>query len=177
VPLVQIHIMVLAVGESSKGLVTRSSISAKLWHSCTELANRALTDAFVSQLAAGTLQKVSFQHYIAQDAFFLAAFDKAYERAQDHVEDVGAKESLQELRESVLTELQLHEGYAKVGRQSPFPQDRCAQFCFNFFLYIFAVQSWRPSQNWRICHGGAMVWFSSNLWLSSFRNPVMELQK
>jgi thiaminase len=112
--------MARGVGEPSKGLVTRPSISEKLWHSCTELANRALTDAFVSQLAAGTLQKISFQHYIAQDAFFLAAFDKAYERAQDHVEDVGAKESVQELRKSVSEELQLHEGYAKVGRRSPF---------------------------------------------------------
>lgn len=102
----------MTTGELSAG---NTSISERLWQSCSDLATEALSGAFISQLAAGTLKKVSFQHYIAQDAFFLAAFCETYKLVEECVGDDNAKGALRELRDAALEELGMHAGYAKVG--------------------------------------------------------------
>ncbi|GAQ81476.1 hypothetical protein KFL_000810180 [Klebsormidium nitens] len=99
--------------ELPKGDVSPPSISERLWQSCSDLATKALTGAFISQLAAGTLKKVSFQHYIAQDAFFLTAFCETYELVEERVSDADAKGALRDLRDAALRELGMHAGYAK----------------------------------------------------------------
>ncbi|GAQ81471.1 hypothetical protein KFL_000810120 [Klebsormidium nitens] len=94
------------------GLASPAPISERLWLSCSDLAARALACPFVSQLAAGKLRKLTFQHYIAQNAFYLAALAETYERAGTYIKDSEAKRLLWELREAVVLELGRYDGYA-----------------------------------------------------------------
>src|SRR5262249_41690512 len=64
---------------------------------------------FVRGLADGTLEPEAFRRYVAQDAYFLNAFARAYALAAGEETLV----SLCELLNGVLRELQLHAGYAK----------------------------------------------------------------
>ena len=49
-----------------------------LWHQNAPLANECLHHPFVRGLADGTLEPETFKRYVAQDAFFLNAFARAY---------------------------------------------------------------------------------------------------
>jgi thiaminase (transcriptional activator TenA) len=79
--------------------------------------HRALSDAslrspFVRGLSDGTLPREAFQGYIAQDAFFLEAFARAYAVAVSRAPDRGTLETFAGLLNGVLDELRLHDGYA-----------------------------------------------------------------
>ena len=49
-----------------------------LWNENAELVRQCVEHPFVQHLAAGTLDREAFRRYIAQDAFFLRAFFRAY---------------------------------------------------------------------------------------------------
>ena len=49
-----------------------------LWESNTDLAEKCLNHPFVIGLADGSLEQNAFRIYVAQDAFYLNAFIKAY---------------------------------------------------------------------------------------------------
>lgn len=115
------HPRAMVSEEMSDGFTSPPPFSEGFWLSCSSLAARALTCPFVSQLAAGTLARVTFQHYIAQNAFYLAALSEVYERAGACIEDFEAKKLLQELREAVVQELGRYDGYAKVGETGGAP--------------------------------------------------------
>ena len=71
---------------------------------------------FVQGMANGTLPLESFKAYIAQDAFFLNAFEETYDRAAKQCNEIGEKESAQllhELAKGVQEELRLHTAYAE----------------------------------------------------------------
>ncbi|KAJ7560348.1 hypothetical protein O6H91_04G125600 [Diphasiastrum complanatum] len=88
-------------------------LAQRLWEGCRKEACFALYHPFVVALAAGTLKIESFQHYIAQDAFFLTAFAQAFGMAMENAEDEAAKEKLYQLQQSTYEELELHKSYAK----------------------------------------------------------------
>lgn len=56
-----------------------------------------------------------FAHYVAQDAYFLTEFAKAYAAAMDKCDSIDTEEyaTLQKLLTGVFMELRLHGGYAK----------------------------------------------------------------
>ena len=54
------------------------SLAKALWEENTDLARAALEHRFVRDLGNGTLPLESFKEYVAQDAFFLEAFARAY---------------------------------------------------------------------------------------------------
>src|SRR5262245_704702 len=80
-----------------------------LWQQNVRLAEACLHHPFVRGLADGTLEPEAFRRYVAQDAYFLNAFARAYALAAGEETLV----SLCELLNGVLRELQLHAGYAK----------------------------------------------------------------
>ena len=84
-----------------------------LWQQNTHLAEACLHHPFVRGLADGTLYPEAFRRYVAQDAFFLNAFARAYALAAARSQDGETLISLCELLNGVLRELQLHAGYAK----------------------------------------------------------------
>jgi len=65
------------------------------------------------------LCRQAFQHYVAQDAFFLKAFAQAYALALGQTQVPEEHSTLQALLNGVDAELNLHKGYAKVTVLSP----------------------------------------------------------
>ena len=60
------------------------------------------------------VRRRAFQHYIAEDAFFLKAFSQAYALALAQTHDSDHRNTLQTLLAGVEQELKLHQGYAEV---------------------------------------------------------------
>lgn len=88
------------------------SLSRDLWHANQDLAEACLRHPFVQGLADGSLPKERFAFYLAQDAFFLVAFARAYSVAAAKAPDWEGFGAFHELAGGVLAELELHEGYA-----------------------------------------------------------------
>ena len=87
--------------------------SRELWEENEDLAQAALGHRFVRGLADGTLPLRGFQEYVAQDAFFLESFVRAYALALAHSPDRQGVEAFAALISGALEELKLHAGYAE----------------------------------------------------------------
>ena len=83
-----------------------------LWHANRDLAQACLELPFVQGLADGRLEAVAFTCYIAQDAFFLHAFLRAYALAAAKCERLDQVATFHDLMSGVLEELALHRSYA-----------------------------------------------------------------
>lgn len=87
-------------------------LSADLWAANADLANRILAHGFVRGLRDGSLPVQNFKGYVAQDAYFLEAFARAYafclanSRSRDDLYGFAG------LIAGVLQELKLHKSYA-----------------------------------------------------------------
>lgn len=88
------------------------SISSRLWQESSDLAAVALSHRFVRGLADGSLSHESFANYIAQDAYFLETFARAYALALARSPDRGSLETFADLLGGVMDELTLHSSYA-----------------------------------------------------------------
>jgi thiaminase/transcriptional activator TenA len=84
----------------------------ELWHANHDLVQACLRHPFVRSLAEATLAPELFRNYVAQDAFFLNAFAKAYRLAQAVTTDSGIAAFFSELIAGVQDELKLHRAYA-----------------------------------------------------------------
>jgi thiaminase/transcriptional activator TenA len=91
----------------------QDSLALRLWEANSDLARAALGHPFVQGLAAGTLPRERFQHYIMQDAYYLEAFARAFAFALAHSPDREGMAVFFELLGGVQRELPLHNGYAK----------------------------------------------------------------
>ena len=89
------------------------SLARTLWEANTDLAKAALEHRFVRGLAGGSLPLESFRSYVAQDAFFLESFARAYALALAHSDDQQGMRTFAELICGVIEELELHRGYAE----------------------------------------------------------------
>jgi thiaminase/transcriptional activator TenA len=89
------------------------SLARTLWEANADLAERIFAHHFVRGLGDGSLPLDCFKGYIAQDAYFLEAFARAYAFC---LANGTAREDLfdfAELIAGVLEELKLHGAYAK----------------------------------------------------------------
>lgn len=89
------------------------TISRDLWQSNQALAEACLKHPFVQGIATGTLDQRCFAFYVAQDAFFLEAFARAYSIAAAKAPDWEGFNTFHNLADGVLEELRFHEGYAR----------------------------------------------------------------
>ena len=100
----------------------------KLWSANADLANTCLEHPFVQGIATGDLPLDAFKVYVAQDAFFLEAFARAYALAVAKAPDREGLTVFKDLLNGVFEELTLHEGYAKKWRielsPTPLPSTR-----------------------------------------------------
>ncbi|CCG01103.1 TenA family protein [Blastococcus saxobsidens] len=87
-------------------------LAARLWAGNADLAAAALAHPFVAGLADGSLPRERFAGYVAQDAFFLEAFARAYALGVAHSRDRATLDAFAELLAGVREELRLHDGYA-----------------------------------------------------------------
>lgn len=88
------------------------TLARDLWTSNADLATAALEHPFVRGIENGSLPPDRFAHYVAQDAFFLDAFARAYAFGVAHSPDRMALETFADLLAGVRQELQLHTAYA-----------------------------------------------------------------
>ncbi len=88
------------------------SLAGDLWAANADLAAEALAHPFVRGIADGTLPRERFAGYIAQDAFFLEAFARAYALGLAHSPDRATLDAFADLLAGVREELGLHASYA-----------------------------------------------------------------
>ena len=89
------------------------TLSESLWAANADLAADALAHPFVTGIADGTLPRGRFAGYVAQDAFFLEAFARAYALGVAHSPDRATLDVFADLLAGVREELRLHSGYAE----------------------------------------------------------------
>jgi thiaminase (transcriptional activator TenA) len=89
------------------------SLARTLWAANKDEAARILANRFVAGLGDGTLPVESFKRYVAQDAYFLEAFARAYAFCLAHGTSRDDLHGFAELIAGVLEELKLHASYAE----------------------------------------------------------------
>jgi len=89
------------------------TLSAQLWAENGNLAAAALAHPFTSGLGDGSLDRAVFAQYVAQDAFFLESFARAYAMALARSPDTATLLTLANLITGVSEELRLHASYAQ----------------------------------------------------------------
>ncbi len=88
------------------------TLSAQLWSDSADVAADVLAHPFVRGIGDGSLPKEAFAGYIAQDAFFLESFARAYALALARSTDTTTLLTLADLLAGVRQELGLHASYA-----------------------------------------------------------------
>jgi thiaminase/transcriptional activator TenA len=89
------------------------SLAAQLWKANGDWAGKILAHRFVQGLGDGALPVASFKSYVAQDAYFLDAFARAYAFCLAHGTSRDDLYGFSELIAGVLEELKLHKGYTE----------------------------------------------------------------
>lgn len=84
-----------------------------LWQLNIDLAGACLNHPFVRGLGDGSLGREAFRRYVAQDAFFLRAFLRAYAVAGAKCRRVEHVEKFYEFMGGALEELKLHADYSR----------------------------------------------------------------
>ncbi|MFN2523429.1 MAG: TenA family protein [Mycobacteriales bacterium] len=102
------------------------SLAADLWAASADQADAALRHPFVRALGDGSLCREAFQGYVAQDAFFLDCFARAYGLALACCTEPASVAAFTDLLAGVRDELRLHASYAEawgvdMTRVSPLP--------------------------------------------------------
>lgn len=97
------------------------------WNQNDDLIRKCVEHPFVQGLGDATLDLDAFRRYVAQDAFFLNAFAKAYALALAKSENIAQADVLHGFIGGVLDELKLHARYAAsldidLENVRPFPE-------------------------------------------------------
>jgi len=90
-----------------------TSLSQNLWAANADWAQRTLAHPFVRGLGDGSLPIDSFRRYVAQDAYFLEAFVRAYAYCLAQSTARADLQAFAGLIAGVIEELKLHAGYAE----------------------------------------------------------------
>ena len=84
------------------------TLSAQLWSDNADVAADVLAHPFVRGVGDGSLPRTLFAGYLAQDAFFLESFARAYALALARSPDTSTLLTLADLLTGVRQELGLH---------------------------------------------------------------------
>ena len=117
-----------------------SATAADLWRQSRDLADACLGHPFVQGIAAGDLARERFKIYVAQDAFYLESFARAYALALARSPDREGLDVFKDLLVGVFQELRLHQGYAERWgiSLSPEPLPATSAYC-DFLLRIASL--------------------------------------
>ncbi len=89
------------------------SLARTLWQANADWAQKILAHPFVRGLGDGSLPVAAFKGYVAQDAYFLEAFARAYAFCLANSISREDLYGFSELIAGVLEELKLHKAYAE----------------------------------------------------------------
>ncbi len=106
----------------------------ELWKLNRDTAEACLAHPFVQGIASGDLSRERFQVYVAQDAYFLEAFARAYALALAKSPDREGIAVFKDLLVGVFDELSLHESYAERWGVSLDPVPLAATRTYTDFL-------------------------------------------
>ncbi len=106
----------------------------ELWKRNRDLADACLAHSFVQGIASGELSRERFQVYVAQDAYFLEAFARAYALALAKCRDRETMVIFRDLLVGIFDELSLHESYAERWGVSLDPVPLAATRTYTDFL-------------------------------------------
>ncbi len=106
----------------------------ELWLQNRDLADACLKHPFVQGIATGQLPRASFQVFVAQDAYFLEAFARAYALALARCPDREGIGVLKDLLVGVFDELALHRRYAERWGISLEPEPLDSTLAYRDFL-------------------------------------------
>jgi thiaminase (transcriptional activator TenA) len=110
------------------------SRATQLWQDSAEVAQACEEHEFVRGIASGELDRDRFVFYVEQDAFFLAAFARAYALAFAKAPDAQAMGDIRALLDGVFDELRLHEQYARRWGARLDPEPAAATLAYTDFL-------------------------------------------
>jgi thiaminase/transcriptional activator TenA len=108
--------------------------AAELWRRNRDLADACLAHPFVRGMASGKLARARFQVYVAQDAYFLEAFARAFALALARCPDREGLAAFKDLLVGVFDELGLHRGYAERWQISLTPEPLASTSAYCDFL-------------------------------------------
>ena len=111
-----------------------SATAAELWRRSRDLADACLEHPFLQGIASGDLALARFKIYVAQDAFYLESFARAYALALAHCPDREGLDVFKDLLAGVFQELRLHQGYAERWGISLSPEPLAATSAYCDFL-------------------------------------------
>ncbi len=106
----------------------------ELWQRNRDLGDACLKHPFVQGIATGQLARGSFEVYVAQDAYFLDAFARAYALALAKSPDREGTEVFKDLLVGVFEELALHRSYAERWGISLEPEPLASTRAYTDFL-------------------------------------------
>ncbi len=106
----------------------------EFWLQNRDLADACLKHPFVQGIATGQLPRASFQVFVAQDAYFLEAFARAYALALARCPDREGIGVLKDLLVGVFDELALHRRYAERWGISLEPEPLASTLAYTDFL-------------------------------------------
>ncbi len=106
----------------------------ELWQRNRDLGDACLKHPFVQGIATGQLARASFQVYVAQDAYFLEAFARAYALALARSPDREGLGVFKDLLVGVFEELALHQSYAERWGISLEPEPLASTRAYTDFL-------------------------------------------
>lgn len=120
-------------------------LSEDLWTDHLGIAARCLEHDFVAGLGDGSLDPDRFRRYVAQDAYFLRSFARAYAVCAARAPDEAAIRSFLDLSRGALDEMNLHSEFAKslgidLSTVAPLP----ATLAYTDFLTETAWQAGLP---------------------------------
>jgi thiaminase (transcriptional activator TenA) len=122
-------------GEDGEGGSGMKRFSDEAWRATSALRAAIHALPFNTELAAGTLARERFQHYITQDALYLAEFSRCLTLAAARAPDMAALQSFaQSALGAVAVERALHEQYLRqfgvdpVGLSAAEPAPDCLAY-------------------------------------------------
>lgn len=89
------------------------SLAKTLWQDNSDLAKRILGHGFLRGLADGSLPIHCFKGYVAQDAYFLESFARAYAFCLAYSTESQDLQTFADLIAGVRAEVELHKSYAQ----------------------------------------------------------------
>lgn len=111
-----------------------SSRANALWTANHDLVVACRDHPFLRGIASGALERARFVAYVEQDAWFLAAFARAYALAIAKAPDLATMTELRALLDGALEELDLHRGYAQRWDADLDPTPSPATLAYTDFL-------------------------------------------
>lgn len=118
------------------------ALAAQLWTENADVVAEVLANPFVRGIGEGSLNRDLFAGYIAQDAFFLESFARAYGLALARSSDTVTLMTFADLLAGVREELGLHASYAASwGIDMAVVEPSAATLAYTEFLLATAATS------------------------------------